>query len=119
MYAVEYFYQEIAKLLLNHSPDSFEDVGQCPNFCEIVVRYPTRAHSSILVAEKARILIKDIEEVRASKLHASLRELTDYTEAVRIAHISAGELNGYAILVLVTQYFQRCQRLFIEYKHLI
>jgi hypothetical protein len=43
--------------------------------------------------EKVRILIKDIEELRASKLHASLRELEEYHEAVRIPNASAAELN--------------------------
>ncbi len=43
--------------------------------------------------EKVRILIKDIEELRASKLHASLRELNEYHEAVRIPNASAAELN--------------------------
>ncbi len=45
------------------------------------------------MVEKVRILIKDIEELRASKLHASLRELNEYHEAVRIPNASAAELN--------------------------
>jgi hypothetical protein len=79
---------------LNHSPDSFEDVGKHRSMSLLVLCLIFTDIFPILNAEKVRILIKDIEEVRASKLHASLRELTDYTEAVRIAHISAGELNG-------------------------
>mmetsp|Transcript_53683 Transcript_53683/g.142294 ORF Transcript_53683/g.142294 Transcript_53683/m.142294 type:complete len:216 (+) Transcript_53683:70-717(+) len=67
---VDFYYQETAKILMQHSPESFENV------------------------EKVRILIKDIEEIRALKLHASLRELQDHTEAARFAHLSAAELNS-------------------------
>mmetsp|Transcript_32092 Transcript_32092/g.72091 ORF Transcript_32092/g.72091 Transcript_32092/m.72091 type:complete len:215 (-) Transcript_32092:79-723(-) len=67
---VEFHYQEIATILFRRAPDSF--AGQEGN---------------------SRIQVKDIEELRDSKIHTSLRDLEQYTPAVKIANVSAMEIN--------------------------
>jgi len=67
---IPFHYQEIATLLLRYSPDSFSGVDG-----------------------EARIQVKDVEEVRESKLHTSLRDVQEYSSVAKISNVGAMEIN--------------------------
>eukprot|EP00961_Rhodomonas_salina_P160190 2156763-Rhodomonas_salina.9 len=70
MAPVNFHYQEISTLLLRHSADSFSGIDG-----------------------EAKIDVKDVEEIRESKLHESLRDLQEYHSVTKIPNISAMEIN--------------------------